>query len=88
MGVVLSDKQWTALSRILGGKESYTDSLSGREDITLKRLSDVQDSYLLIYNNNIEVEIHRYSEVSKYDLSYLHTLWSLWVVHRYPKELD
>ena len=89
MGIVLSDKQWNSLGRMLGGNSEYSDSLSGGDStITLKRISDVQNSYLLTYNNNIEVEIHRYSEVSKYDLSYLHTLWNLWVVHQYPKELD
>ena len=89
MGIILSDKQWNSLSRMLGGNSEYSDRVSGGgSTITLKRISDVQDSYLLTYNNNIEVEIHRYSEVSNYDLSYLHTLWNLWVAHRYPKELD
>jgi hypothetical protein len=77
--MVLSDKQWNGLKRMLGGNESYTNSVSGHSYITLSRLSEVQDSYLLTYNNNIEVEIHRYSEVSNYDVSYLHTLWNLWV---------
>ena len=85
--MVLSDKQWDGLKRILGGNESYTNSISGHSYITLSRLSDVQDSYLLTYNNNIDaiecahsmVEIHRYSEVANYDVSYLHTLWNLWV---------
>lgn len=77
--MVLSDKQWGGLKRMLGGNSEYTNSISGHSYITLKRLSDVQDSYLLTYNNNIEVEIHRYSEVSNYDISYLHTLWNLWV---------
>jgi hypothetical protein len=79
--MVLSDKQWNGLKRMLGGNESYTNSVSGHSYITLSRLSEVQDSYLLTYNNNIEVEIHRYSEVSNYDVSYLHTLWNLWVMH-------
>jgi hypothetical protein len=83
--MVLSDKQWNGLKRMLGGNESYTNSVSGHSYITLSRLSEVQDSYLLTYNNNscmtswIEVEIHRYSEVANYDVSYLHTLWNLWV---------
>jgi len=76
--MVLSDKQWKWLGRMLGGNESYTNSISGHSYITLSRLSEVQDSYLLTYNNNIEVEIHRYSEVTNYDVSYLHTLWNLW----------
>jgi len=78
--MVLSDKQWNGLKRMLGGNESYTNSVSGHSYITLSRLSEVQDSYLLTYNNNIEVEIHRYSEVTNYDVSYLHTLWNLWVM--------
>lgn len=89
--MVLSDKQWGGLKRMLGGNSEYTNSLSGQSYITLSRLSDVQDSYLLTYNNNIEVEIHRYSEVSNYDISYLHTLWNLWVKdtqHHIRKELD
>jgi len=87
--MVLSDKQWNGLKRMLGGNSEYTNSVySGH--ITLSRLSDVQDSYLLTYNNNIEVEIHRYSEVSNYDVSYLHTLWNLWATdqQRYKNELD
>lgn len=88
--MVLSDKQWDGLGRMLGGNESYTNSISGHSYITLSRLSEVQDSYLLTYNNNIEVEIHRYSEVSNYDVSYLHTLWNLWAAEqqRYKNELD
>ncbi len=89
--MVLSDKQWGALKRMLGGNSEYTDSISGHSSITLSRLSDVQDSYLLTFNNNIEVEIHRNTEISNYDISYLHTLWNLWVksvAHRYSKELD
>lgn len=78
--MVLSDKQWNGLKRMLGGNSEYTNSLSNHSYITLSRLSEVQDSYLLTYNNNIEVEIHRYSEVSNYDVSYLHTLWNLWVI--------
>ena len=83
--MVLSDKQWDGLKRMLGGNESYTNSISGHSYITLSRLSDVQDSYLLTYNNNIELEIHRYSDVSNYDTYYLHTLWNLWATeqHRY-----
>ena len=84
--MVLSDKQWDGLKRILGGNSEYTNSISGHSYITLSRRSEVQDSYLLTYNtqrlasnNNIEVEIHRYSDVSNYDISYLHTLWNLWV---------
>ena len=76
--MVLSDKQWNGLKRILGGNSEYVNSISGHSYITLSRLSEVQDSYLLTYNNNIEVEIHRYSEVTNYDVSYLHTLWNLW----------
>lgn len=88
--MVLSDKQWDGLKRMLGGNSEYTNSLSGQTYITLKRLSDVQDCYLLTYNNNIEVDIHRYSDVSKYDVSYLHTLWNLWAAEqqRYKNELD
>lgn len=88
--MVLSDKQWDGLKRMLGGNSDYTNSLSGHSYIVLKRLSDAQDSYLLTYNNNIEVEIHRYSYISKYDISILHTLWNLWVVEqqRYKNELD
>ena len=90
VSMVLSDKQWDGLKRMLGGNESYTNSISGHSYITLSRLSDVQDSYLLTYNNNIEVKIHRYSDVSNYDISYLHTLWNLWATeqHRYKNELD
>ena len=80
--MVLSDKQWDGLKRMLGGNESYTNSISGHSYITLSRLSDVQDSYLLTYNNNIEVEIHRYSDVSNYEISYLHTLWNLWATEQ------
>lgn len=96
--MVLSDKQWDGLKRMLGGNSEYTNSLSGHSYITLNtisrcslsRLSDVQDSYLLTYNNNIEVEIHRYSDVSNYEISYLHTLWNLWSTEqqRYKNELD
>ena len=88
--MVLSDKQWDGLERMLGGNKSYTNSISGHSYITLSRLSDVTDWYLLTYNNNIEVEIHRYSDVSNYDISYLHTLWNLWATEqqRYKNELD
>lgn len=88
--MVLSDKQWDGLKRMLGGNSEYTNSISGHSYITLSRRSEVQDSYLLTYNNNIEVEIHRYSEVSNYDISYLHTLWNLWAAEqqRYKNELD
>lgn len=89
--MVLSDKQWDGLKRMLGGNERYRRFESTTiEFITLSRLSDVQDSYLLTYNNNIEVEIHRYSEVSNYDVSYLHTLWNLWAAEqqRVKNELD
>jgi hypothetical protein len=77
--MVLSEHQWNSLGRMLGGEESYTNSVSGHSYITLSRLSDIQDSYLLTYNNNIEVEMHRNTDVSNYDVSYLHTLWNLWV---------
>ena len=96
----LSERQWNALSRMLGGNSEFSNRVSTMSPfnsllwstITLKRLSDVQDSYLLIYSDNpiglrfsiIEVEIHRYSDVSKYDLSCLHTLWNLWVARNYP----
>ncbi len=92
VNMVLNNKQWDGLKRMLGGNSEYTNSISGHRDsyITLSRLSDVQDSYLLTHNNNIEVEIHRYSDVSNYDVSYLHTLWNLWAVEqqRYKNELD
>ena len=88
--MLLSVDQWKWLGRMLGGNESYTNSISGHSYITLSRLSDVTDWYLLTYNNNIEVEIHRYSDVSNYDISYLHTLWNLWATEqqRYKNELD
>ena len=75
----LTEKQWDGLKRMLGGNSEYTNSISGQPYITLQRKSDVQDSYLLTYNNHIEVEIHRNTEVSKYDVNHLHTLWNLWV---------
>lgn len=88
--MLLSVDQWKWLGRMLGGNEIYTNSVSGHSYITLSRLSDVQDSYLLTYNNNIDVEIHRYSHISKYDISILHTLWNLWFAEqkRYNNELD
>lgn len=90
--MVLSDKQWDGLGRMLGGNTEYVNSLTGRSYITLARLSVVQDSYLLTYSNwhpsddnNIEIEIHRYSHISKYDLSILHTLWNLWATEQIVK---
>jgi len=83
----LSERQWNALSRMFGGNSEFSDrvsSLTTPAGTTLKRLSDVQDSYLLIYNDSVEVEIHRYSELSKYHLSALHILWNLWVARNYP----
>ncbi len=90
VNMVLNNKQWDGLKRMLGGYSEYVNSISGQTYITLSRLSDVQDSYLLTHNNNIEVEIHRYSEVSNYDISYLHTLWNLWATEqqRYKNEWD
>ena len=81
-GMLLSVEQWKWLGKMLGGNESYTNSVSDHSYITLSRLSDVQDSYLLSYNNNIDVEIHRYSHISIYDISILHTLWNLWATEQ------
>ena len=75
--MILNDRQWKALGIILGGKDSYTNSLSGHSYITLQQ--GTWNSYILTYNNNIEVTIHKNVEVSNYDISYLHTLWNLWV---------
>jgi len=87
--MILSERQWNALGKMLGGNSEYSDRISGGgSTITLKRISHLQNSYLLTYNGNIEVEIHRYSEISNYDLTLLHTLWNLWVARNYPKELD
>ena len=90
VSMVLSDKQWDGLERMLGGNKSYTNSISGHSFITLSRRERYKDWYLLTYNNNIEVEIHRYTDVSNYEISYLHTLWNLWATEqqRYKNELD
>ena len=89
MGVRLTDTQWGYLEKICGG-ESYTSKIhqSHTVSITLKRLSDVQDSYLLTYNNNIEVEIHRYTEIDSTDMYYLRELCDSWICWRKLELLD
>ena len=88
MGVRLSDTQWGYLEKICGG-ESYTCRVHHPvEFVTLSRHSEVQDSYLLAYNNNIELEIHRNTEIDSTNMYYLRELCDSWICYRKLELLD
>jgi len=88
MGIRLSDTQWGYLEKICGGESYFSKHHLSSYNITLKRLSDVQDSYLLTYNNNIEVEIHRNTEVDNTDMYYLKELCDSWICYKKLELLD
>ena len=89
MGIRLSDTQWGYLEKICGWESYFTaEAHYSSYTITLKRLSDVQDSYLLTYNNNIEVEIHRNTEVDNTDMYYLKELCDSWICYKKLELLD
>jgi len=88
MGIRLSDTQWGYLEKICGGESYFSKPQFEYYDITLKRLSDVQDSYLLTYNNIIEVEIHRNTEVDSTDMYYLKELCDDWIRYKKLELLD
>ena len=88
MGIRLSDTQWGYLKKICGG-ESYTCRVHQPiKSITLSRHSEVQDSYLLTYNNNIEVEIHRNTQIDSTDMYYLRELCDDWICNKRLELLD
>ena len=89
MGIRLSDTQWGYLKKICGG-ESYTCRVHQSQiaSITLSRYSEVQDSYMLTYNNNIEVEIHRNTHIDSTDMYYLRELCDSWICYKKLELLD